>query len=289
MRLAILTITIIVILFILIYKILKYLFAVEDTKTISRYQTTQTKKKKKRKVQYIFQDYVIIPEYKKEEYRKMLYCLNITMTPEQYVSNYWYAPIPFLFCSMISFIFFKQYVVAVVFLFIALMKFTKEKNKIYRAMEYRKTKIEEEAPNMIRYFITSIENKTDIKTIFEQYSEIAKYLKRDIDLAIIDMNTTKFDKDVMINALYNLDERLNVQIMRDFLTGLIEVLKGKDQHNYFSLLERELKLLTIRNLDRKTKKVQNIARRHLFILIFNYIFIQVAMIVIFIMDFIKQM
>lgn len=289
MRLAILTITIIVILFILIYKILKYLFAVEDTKTISRYQTTQTKKKKKRKVQYIFQDYVIIPEYKKEEYRKMLYCLNITMTPEQYVSNYWYAPIPFLFCSMISFIFFKQYVVAVVFLFIALMKFTKEKNKIYRAMEYRKTKIEEEAPNMIRYFITSIENKIDIKKIFEQYSEIAKYLKRDIDLAIIDMNTTKFDKDVMINALYNLDERLNVQIMRDFLTGLIEVLKGKDQHNYFSLLERELKLLTIRNLDRKTKKVQNIARRHLFILIFNYIFIQVAMIVIFIMDFIKQM
>ena len=289
MRPAILTITIIVILFILIYKILKYLFAVEDTKTISRYQTTQTKKKKKRKVQYIFQDYVIIPEYKKEEYRKMLYCLNITMTPEQYVSNYWYAPIPFLFCSMISFIFFKQYVVAVVFLFIALMKFTKEKNKIYRAMEYRKTKIEEEAPNMIRYFITSIENKTDIKTIFEQYSEIAKYLKRDIDLAIIDMNTTKFDKDVMINALYNLDERLNVQIMRDFLTGLIEVLKGKDQHNYFSLLERELKLLMIRNLDRKTKKVQNIARRHLFVLIFNYIFIQVAMIVIFIMDFIKQM
>ena len=289
MRLAILTITIIVILFILIYKILKYLFAVEDTKTISRYQTTQTKKKKKRKVQYIFQDYVIIPEYKKEEYRKMLYCLDITMTPEQYVSNYWYAPIPFLFCSMISFIFFKQYVVAVVFLFIALMKFTKEKNKIYRAMEYRKTKIEEEAPNMIRYFITSIENRTDIKTIFEQYSEIAKYLKRDIDLAIIDMNTTKFDKDVMINALYNLDERLNVQIMRDFLTGLIEVLKGKDQHNYFSLLERELKLLTIRNLDRKTKKIQNIARRHLFVLIFNYIFIQVAMIVIFIMDFIKQM
>lgn len=289
MRLAILTITIIVILFILIYKILKYLFAVEDTKTISRYQTTQTKKKKKRKVQYIFQDYVIIPEYKKEEYRKMLYCLNITMTPEQYVSNYWYAPIPFLFCSMISFIFFKQYVVAVVFLFIALMKFTKEKNKIYRAMEYRKTKIEEEAPNMIRYFITSIENKINIKKIFEQYSEIAKYLKRDIDLAIIDMNTTKFDKDVMINALYNLDERLNVQIMRDFLTGLIEVLKGKDQHNYFSLLERELKLLTIRNLDRKTKKVQNIARRHLFVLIFNYIFIQVAMIVIFIMDFIKQM
>ena len=275
--------------FILIYKILKYLFAVEDTKTISRYQTTQTKKKKKRKVQYIFQDYVIIPEYKKEEYRKMLYCLNITMTPEQYVSNYWYAPIPFLFCSMISFIFFKQYVVAVVFLFIALMKFTKEKNKIYRAMEYRKTKIEEEAPNMIRYFITSIENKINIKKIFEQYSEIAKYLKRDIDLAIIDMNTTKFDKDVMINALYNLDERLNVQIMRDFLTGLIEVLKGKDQHNYFSLLERELKLLTIRNLDRKTKKVQNIARRHLFVLIFNYIFIQVAMIVIFIMDFIKQM
>mgnify|MGYP000934884277 FL=1 len=211
------------------------------------------------------------------------------MTPEQYVSSYWYAPLPYLACAAIVFIFFKQYIVAVVFLFIALMKFTKEKNKIYRAMDYRKIQIEEEAPNMIRYFITSIENKTDIKTIFEQYSEIAKYLKRDIDLAIIDMNTTKFDKDVMINALYNLDERLNVQIMRDFLTGLIEVLKGKDQHNYFSLLERELKLLTIRNLDRKTKKVQNIARRHLFVLIFNYIFIEVAMIVIFIMDFIKQM
>lgn len=289
MRLAIITITISVVLFILIYKILKYLFAIEDNTVLKRYQTTQTKKKKKRKTSYLFQDYIFLPEYKEEEYQRMLYCLDIPMTPEQYVSSYWYAPLPYLACAAIVFIFFKQYIVAVVFLFIALMKFTKEKNKIYRAMDYRKIQIEEEAPNMIRYFITSIENKTDIKTIFEQYSEIAKYLKRDIDLAIIDMNTTKFDKDVMINALYNLDERLNVQIMRDFLTGLIEVLKGKDQHNYFSLLERELKLLTIRNLDRKTKKVQNIARRHLFVLIFNYIFIQVAMIVIFIMDFIKQM
>lgn len=289
MRLAILTITTVIVLFVLIYKILKYLFAVEDTKTISRYQKTQTKKKRKRKVQYIFQDYVIIPEYKKEEYRKMLYSLNITMTPEQYVSNYIYAPLPSLAIATAVFFIFKQYIIVVAFLFLAIMKFTREKNKIYRAMDYRKIKIEEEAPNIIRYFITSIENKTDIKTIFEQYSEIAKYLKRDVDLAIIDMNTTKSDKDVMINALYNLDERLNIQIMRDFLTGLIEVLKGKDQHNYFSLLERELKLLTIRNLDRKTKKVQNIARQHLFVLIFNYIFIQVAMIVIFIMDFIKQM
>ena len=87
------------------------------------------------------------------------------MTPEQYVSSYWYAPIPFLFCSMISFIFFKQYVVAVVFLFIALMKFTKEKNKIYRAMEYRKIKIEEEAPNMIRYFITSILTRSEERRV----------------------------------------------------------------------------------------------------------------------------
>lgn len=72
------------------------------------------------------------------------------------------------------------------------------------------------------------------------------------------MNTTKSDKDVMINALYNLDERLNVQIMRDFLTGLIEALKGKDQHNYFSLLEEiRGKLLTIRNLDRKTEKFKH--------------------------------
>lgn len=289
MRLAILTITTVIVLFVLIYKILKYLFAVEDTKTISRYQKTQTKKKRKRKVQYLFQDYIVIPEYKKEEYRKMLYALDITMTPEQYVSSYWYAPLPSLAIATVCFFIFKQYIIAVAFLFYAVIKFTREKNKIYRAMDYRKIKIEEEAPNMIRYFITSIENRTDIKTIFEQYSEIAKYLKRDIDLTIIDMNTTKSDKDVMINALYNLDERLNVQIMRDFLTGLIEALKGKDQHNYFSLLERELKLLTIRNLDRKTKKVQNIARQHLFVLIFNYIFIQVAMIVIFIMDFIKQM
>lgn len=283
-----LTVTIFFVLFSLLYKILKYILSVEEEKILRKYQRTKTEKRSKRKIQYLFAPYVVLREYRRQEYETMLYVLNVKMSPEQYVSNYLFAPLPYLACCLFLFFFLKQYILSVVFLFLAFQKFQKEKNKIYRAIDYRKVQIEEEAPNMIRYFITSIENHIDIKIIFEQYAEIANYLKRDIELTVLDMNTTTSDKDVLINALYNLDERLNVQIMRDFITGLIEVLKGKDQHNYFSLLERELKLVTIRNLDRKTRKVQEKARSYLFVLIFNYIFIQISMIVVFILDFTKS-
>lgn len=286
--LAFLTGMIFFLLFTLVYKILKYLLSVEDEKTLRKYQRTKTEKRSKRKIQYLFAPYVVLREYRRQEYETMLYVLNVKMSPEQYVSNYLFAPLPYLALCLFLFFFLKQYILSAVFIFLAFQKFHKEKNKIYRAIDYRKVQIEEEAPNMIRYFITSIENHIDIKIIFEQYAEIANYLKRDIELTVLDMNTTTSDKDVLINALYNLDERLNVQIMRDFITGLIEVLKGKDQHNYFSLLERELKLVTIRNLDRKTRKVQEKARSYLFVLIFNYIFIQISMIVVFILDFTKS-
>lgn len=275
------------VLFFLIYKLLNDLFAVEDKRIIEKYHRTKTGKRKKRNPEYIFSNYIVLKEYKKIEYEKMLFALNQDMTAEQYVSVYLYKPLIYLIPIAIS-ILFRFHIGIFSSLLLMITSFFKYKNRIHKAMDYRKIQIEEEAPNMIRYFITSIENQVDIKIIFERYLEISNYLKRDIELTILDMNTVKSDKDVLINALYNLDERLNVQVMREFITGLIDVLRGKDQHNYFSLLERELKLLTIRNLDRKTKRIQEVSRRYLFVLIFNYIFIQMSMIVVFIVNFTKQ-
>ena len=275
------------IIFVLVHKTLKYLFAVEKPQTLKTYSQTKTVKKKRIRPEFMFSDYVVIPEYKRKEYEKMLFALNVEMTPEQYVSNYIYKPLIILIPALVVILTFKQYIIGTAIAFYAVMTFFREKDKIYKAMDYRKIRIEEEAPNLIRFFIASIENKIDVKTIFERYSEIAKYLKRDINLTLIDMNTVQADKDIMINALYNFDNRLNVQIIREFVTGLIEVLKGKDQQNYFVLLERELKVLNVKNLERKTKKIQLTARNHLFVLIFDYIFIQIAMIAVFIVDFVK--
>ncbi len=270
--------SIIIILYLLIYRILYYLFAVEEKSTLKKYSNTKTNKRVKKDPRHIFKKYMVVPAYKKEEMERSFRSLNVSKTAEEYYSeNLYYCFIPLM--GSVFALTLGQFIIAVILLTITAIIFQKKNGRLYRALNYRKINIEEEAPAMIRFFIAEISNHENIKSIFEKYHEIAKYLKPDIEKTILDMNAITAEKDVMLDALHQLDERLNVQITRDFITGLIDSLSGKDQVQYFNMLERDLKILSIKNLDRRAGKVDSTVRTSMFIIIFAYIFFMVGMIV----------
>ena len=276
-----------IVIFFLVYRLLYYLFGVEEKKTLRKFENTKTKKVFKKNPRHLFAKFIIVPAYKKEEMERGFKSLSVKKTVEEYYSECIYSALlptglAILFFSM------KSYLFCVLSISAAGWIFLKKKGRLYRALTFRRISIEEEAPNMIRFFITELGNKEDVKVVFEKYREIAKYLKPDIEKTILDMNATISEKDVMVESLQNLDERLNTQITRDFITGLIDALSGKDQTNYFAMLERDLKIVSLSNLERKSKKVDITVRNAMFVMIFAYIFFMASMMSIYMIHFMSN-
>ncbi|WP_455089272.1 hypothetical protein [Peptoanaerobacter stomatis] len=274
---------ILIIAFFLLYNILTILFNVESSANKRAFENSRIHKKKFVNPKYIFAKYIKISNYKKNELSANLYSLNMEITPEEFISQNIFNSIIFM-PFIITFLSLKNYVLSVILLFLSIILFFDSMDKVNRMLAFRRIKIEEEAPNLIRYFIVSLKNTYDIKQIFENYIDIAQYLKRDIELTIVDMNSMRNNENNLVRSLELLDDRLNTPIMNDFITGLINVTMGKNQESYFSLLERELKDLSILNLERKSKKVEKSIRRYSYTLIVFFVIFAVTEFTIYIMS-----
>ena len=266
---------ILIIAFILLYNILSILFNVESKSNKKAFYNSRVYKKAKKNPKYMFAKYIKLSKVKEEDMNAKLFSLNMQITPQEFISQnifnaLFFIPPIMLFVSM------KVYLFAAILFFLSIILFFDSMDRLNRMLAIRRIKIEEEAPSLIRYFMVSLNNTSDIRQIFENYSEIAAYLKRDIDLTVIDMNSMRNREDNIIRSLELLDDRLNTPVMNDFITGLINVTMGKNQESYFALLERELKDLSILNLERKSKKIEKTVRRYSYTLIIFFVILSVT-------------
>lgn len=275
------------ILFMLTFRVLSLAIGVETKASRKMYQNTKVRKEKKVNPAYIFARYIVIPEYKRQTMQNSINNLGINMTVEQYYSECIYKALPFLALGAAIFasgLFPEAAAATVCYGGYTLYR---ESGKLKRALDYKRIKVEEEAPNMIRFFIVSLKNTNDLQKIFENYAVNAGYLKQDIELCLLDMKSIRSDENNMVYALERFAERLDTPVMTDFVSGLINALAGKDQENYFLLLERDLKELSINNLYRKNAKVQGSVRNKFFVLIFDYLYITFAIIGMFVANGLK--
>lgn len=245
----------VIILFLLLYSILSIVFNVESKDNKRAFENSRIRKKIFKNPKHIFSKFIKLSKYKKDDIEASLFSLNMDITAEQYISeNIFDASLllgPTLFLLVL-----ENYFISLILFFISIIIFIDRQGRLKRMLYYRRTQIEEEAPTLIRYFMVSLKNTSDIKKIFEDYSEIAGYLKRDIELTVIDMSSIRNNEDNIIRSLEIFDDRLNTPIMNDFITGLINVTMGKNQESYFALLERELRELSMQALKRKSNKIE---------------------------------
>ncbi len=277
----------IAVLFAVTFRFLSLVFGAEDKTSRRMYQNSKTKKEKKINPAYMFSRYIVIPEYKRQSMQNSISNLDIDMTAEQYYSECIYKAIPFFLLGaaiFVSGLFPEAAAAAACYGGYTLYH---ESGKLKRSLDYKRIKVEEEAPNMIRFFIVSLQNTNDIQQIFENYAVNASYLKRDIELCLLDMKSIRSDENNMVYALERFSERVDTPVMTDFISGLINSLAGKDQENYFLLLERDLKELSINNLYRKNAKVQSSVRNKFFVLIFDYLYITFVIIGMFVVNGLK--
>lgn len=278
----ILFIFILVIAFMLLYNIFCIIFNVESKRVKQVYDNSRVQKKKFKNPKYIFAKYIKIPNFKREQMLADLFSLNWNITPEEFVSVNVFNSLMFIPFILLSLSIMNNAFFALLLLILSILFFIDGQGKINKMLSVRRRNIEEEAPTIIRYFIVSLKSSSDIKQIFKNYSEIALYLKRDVDLAVIDMDSTRNREDNIVRSLEFLDDRLNTPIMNDFITGLINVTMGKNQESYFALLERELKELSMYNLKIKTNKIEKLIRKYFYILVVFFIIMAVTEFIVFI-------
>lgn len=277
----------IILLFICLKNILFIVFNVEDKNITKRFKKINNKKVDK-KHSYIFAKFIVVPHYYKLQIENDLKTINVDMTAEEYLSDGIYKGIPLFIIGLILFIFRVNFIGTII-IFISFINLFRNFTRLKRALLYRNTLIEDEIPNMIRFFITEVKNKTNIKIIFTKYREIAKNIIPEIDRAISELNIARDDSDNIVYALQNFADSLNLPIVQDFVTGLIDVSKGKNQDNYLILLEREMRAISIKNLDRKSLYLDKFVKNQLFILIGTFLYMLVSIIVIYAVYIIKSM
>lgn len=115
------------------------------------------------------------------------------------------------------------------------------------------SQIEFELPQFIRSFSQALEGEKDIIKILEKYRQICgQAFSYDLDVLITDLKTGNMEE-----ALYKFDERLNIPIVTSFVSGLIGTAKGIDQKVFFYILERDIKMLSLKNLNKALEKRPN--------------------------------
>lgn len=272
----IIIISFILFLMLLFYFILKIALKIEDSNITRNILDSKIKTKKQQKFSYILVPLIKLPNYKKVIMEDKFKSLNIeNLTAEEYTSEYIFKGIIGVLITLISFQMSKM--LALPIGYIAMMMFFKEKNKLANSIKIRRLKAEEEAPYFIRFIKSKLlANNNDIINAFESYIYFAKYLKKDVEITVNDMNSISVDRDNIIFSLESLSYRLYTPIIDDFVSGTIRAYAGEDQSSFFEFLERDVQELSMKNLMRKTEIIKKKIKRRMLLLIGTLIIIVVA-------------
>jgi len=131
------------------------------------------------------------------------------------------------------------------------LAYVMEKDKVNRMIKEINEKIEAEIPQLYSFYTSSLETTKNTIKILTDYKEIAgDDFQYDLDVVISDMETGNHE-----DALNRFADRLNINILYDFIRGVIAVEKGSDQRQYFQNLKNEMIILEREYTRRRALKV----------------------------------
>lgn len=117
-------------------------------------------------------------------------------------------------------------------------------------LKKRNIAIRDELPQFIRTYNYSISANTKNVDIMEKYRQIAgEAFQYDLDVLITDLKTGNEE-----DAFLSFDRRINLPEISTFVNGVLGQLRGVDQHDYFAIMEREMKVIAKERLKREMEK-----------------------------------
>lgn len=211
-------------------------------------------------------------EYRKAQLAADLETADISLTPEEYISN---AVTKALFVGVFAIpLFFLFKFGALLLVILAIVVYFKESRSIVGKLKARRQRIEYELPRFVGFIEKTLKHNRDVLYMLESYKDNAgPDLRREIEITIADMRSGNMEA-----ALTRLESRVGSSMMSDVTRGLIGIIRGDDTVVYWASLNMKFSDYQRQLLKNEAKAVPRKVRRLSLILLICFMAIYIVVI-----------
>ncbi|BCJ93548.1 hypothetical protein acsn021_11170 [Anaerocolumna cellulosilytica] len=187
--------------------------------------------------------YIRLDTYKKKKMESELKSLQITSTPEVYQARNLvktgFILMGVIPCLLIAPILAIGVVVGAVFVYLKCDTDLKEQ------LRKKREEIEYELPRFASTLKQELTSSRDVLSILDNYKKNAgESMKNELEKTVADMRSGNYEA-----ALLRFESRVSLPALSDIVRGLIGVLRGDNNVNYFEMLSHDLDVLEVQRLE----------------------------------------
>lgn len=200
---------------------------------------------------------------------------DIKLTPEEYYLKAITASLMVVLVAIL-FVLLGLSLGALSCLFLSVLVYFQQIQKGDKQLNSLNEEILEAIPGFIRSFSYGLESSRDIVAIIDKYRLVAKpALANELSILLANMKT-----DNQEEALRKFDQRLNLEPISTFVSGIIGIDRGIDYRTFFFILEENMKVLSKENLKREILKRPGKLRKSVVSIILALLFLYMVPIII---------
>ncbi len=194
--------------------------------------------------------FIKLEKSKKEKLKRNLRIANIKKTEENYVAYAIANSIFWLLSFIILSLIFNKFLIFVGIMFGIKIYFdciNEAQNKIKETRE----NIEKEMYRFASTIEQESKNHRDVIKIFENFKTgTNESFKREIENLLVDMRLTSYE-----TALIRFENSINSTMLSEVVRGLIGMLNGDDNTEYFRMLSYKFKSFELNRLEKEAQKI----------------------------------
>lgn len=207
----------------------------------------------------IIEGMLSISPYKRSAIEGVLEQAEIPLTPEQYEARN-YAKVVAIITASAVFFFVDPFIAIGVAVF-GLAYYDQQRGAVSRRITARREEIEDELPAFTRFFMAAAKNEKRVATIIRKYisqePDPRNYsaLKFELNRALGEMSAMSAEGSSIEIAINQLAKRIGLRKFDELATGMIRMDRGEDQQTHFQFLERDMKELALKRMERTAKRI----------------------------------
>lgn len=212
--------------------------------------------------------YIQLDEYKRDRLAMNLKSAHISISPETYIADVYLKTGIVLILAIPSF--FISSVISIFFLVIAVVVYYITYNRVNEILKKNKNSIEIELPRFAMTIEQELSLTRDIVDILERYRKNSNSkLGHELEITLADMRSGSYEE-----ALKRFEMRIGSSSLSEIIRGLIGILNGNDETEYFKMLSKDLRDLEYQRLRgialKRPSKVKKYSAAMLFCLMLIY-------------------
>lgn len=207
--------------------------------------------------------FIKLEKSKKEKLKRNLKVANIKKTEENYVAYAISNGIVWFLIFVILSLFIGKYLIFIGIIFGIKIYFKCINNAQNKIRETRQN-IEKEMYRFASTIEQESKNHRDVIKIFENFKiGTNESFKREIENLLVDMRLTSYE-----TALIRFENSINSTMLSEIVRGLIGMLNGDDNSEYFRMLSYKFKNFELNRLEKEAQKIPGKVRKFSMLMMF---------------------